>query len=335
MEMYKQTSKHAKTWRDYLPNYVSLYNVSYDSNLDNEHGILQRCVEKNNLYPLNEIVYDFWDAPEDYYMEDIRRSMMRNGLEDEYYKHGEEIKEYLWDKDDSTPCEDLIGNTTWLKFFYSTGIELDHGWHEAFMTTPWRNKTCAQSARRIRQVLGIKKDTPEADAILELCENSSCGGELRIYFEASVNDVIAGDAWESDKPDWKTIHFKGKCAVAVWDNTNGAGDFVKIELDKELPFVRENLQISDVAEKYDIDSVCGLCGDWLRDCTKPKFSYTKKPKRIKVSAAIKQEREFQKIFDAGGCSPYDNNTSRHRGVYYRNVLPCGLYCPNCGKIWYD
>ena len=335
MEMYKQIEKHTEVWRKYLPKIVNLYFVDYDDNLDGKHELLQKCIESNNLYPLNDVVYDFWSYPEGRCLAEIQHKMDEDDLWDEYHKHEDEIKDYLYEHDESTPVEDLLSNTTYPKFFYSFGIDLDHGWHEAFMANPWQNKSCAQSAYRIRQALGIKKGTPEADAILELCENSTYGGELRIYFEASVMDMLAGDKWSEEKPDWKTIHFKGKCAVAVWDNTNGSGDYVKIDIDKEFPFIRENLQISDVAEKYDIDSVCGLCGDWLDDCAKPEFSYKKKSGKAKISEAVKQEREFQRIFDAGGCSPCDNNSSRHRGVYYRNEIPCGLVCPNCGKVWYD
>lgn len=336
MEMYKQTGEHAEAWRKYLPERVYLYLINYNDNLNEQHEVLQKCIENNNLFPLNEIVYDYWDYPEGEYLAEIERKMEKDDLWNEYHEHEDDIIDYLRDNDESTPVEDLLRNTTFPKFFYSLGIDLDHGWHEAFMATPWRNKSCAQSAHRIRQALGIKKGTPEADAILELCENSSYGGELRIYFEASVNDMLSGDKWSEEKSDWKTIHFKGKCAVAVWDNTNGAGDFVKINIDKEFPFIRENLQISDVAENYDIDSVCGLCGDWLDDCAKPEFSYTKKKTgKIKISEAVKQEREFQRIYDAGGCNIDDSNMSRHRGVYYRNEVPCGCYCPNCGKVWYD
>lgn len=334
--MYEQTEERTERWRKYLPKNVNLYYVNYDSNLDEHHDILQKCVQANTLLPLDNVVNDFWDYPEGEYLSEIRQKMTHDGLNDEYWEHEDQIKEYLWENDESTPTEDLLRNTTYPKFFYSLGINLDHGWHEAFMTTLWRNKSCAQSAHRIRQALGIKKGTPEADAILELCENSSYGGELRIYFEASVNDMLSGDKWSEEKSDWKTIHFKGKCAVAVWDNTNGAGDYVKIDIDKEFPFIRENLQISDVAEKYDIDSVCGLCGDWLDDCVKPEFSYTqKKAGKIKVSEAVKREQEFQRIYDAGGCGIDDSNMSRHRGVYYRNEVPCGWRCPNCGKVWYD
>lgn len=201
MEMYKQTGEHTEVWRKYMPETVNLFFVDYDDNLDREHEVLQKCIESNNLYPLNDIVDEYWSYPEGEYLAEIQHKMDEDDLWSEYHKHEDEIKDYLYEHDESTPVEDLLRNTTYPKFFYSLGIDLDHGWNEAFMATPWRNKSCAQSAHRIRQALGIKKGTPEADAILELCKNSTYGGELRIYFEASVMDMLAGDKWSEEKPD--------------------------------------------------------------------------------------------------------------------------------------
>lgn len=336
--MGQQTEITKEVWRNYMPDYIDLYYVGYGQNLNDSHELLQECVQKNCLQPLTERVYDWWDNPEGYYLDEIKEKMTEDGLYDEFVLHEDEMKDYLWENDESTPVENLLINTSKQTFFYSLGIELDHGWHEAFLTKPWQNQSCAQSACRIRQAFGIKKDAPEADKILELCEESTYGGELRIYFKANVQDMISGDPWTDgkDKKDWQTIKFKGRFIAAVWDNTNGAGYEVELDLDKEFPFIRENLQVSDVAEQYDIESACGMCGDWLRNCGTPSFSFEKKKSgSVKISKAIAQEQEFQRLFAEGKCSPLDNNSGRHRDVYYRNDFPCGMYCPHCGKIWYD
>lgn len=325
-------------WRKYLPDYVNLYYVNYDDDLDAHQATLQECVSKNNLLPLNDIVYDFWDYPEGQYINEVRQKMDTDGLHDEFEEHLDEIRDWICAHDESNPVEDLLGNTSKQVFFYSLGIELDHALHCEYVSTPWRNQSCAQSAYRIRRALGIKKDSPEAKEILDLCENSNYGGELRIYFESDIRDMISGDEWDcnENKEDWRTIRFHGTFAVAVWDNCNGAGDYVKINIDKELPFIRDNLQISEVAEKYNIDYACGLCGDWLRDCEEPGFSFTKaKTHSVKKSKAVTQEQEFQKLYKQGKCSPLDNNISRHRDVYYRNIIPCANVCPHCGKEWLD
>lgn len=324
--------------QDYMPDYVHLYYVDRNDDFGNDHKLLQQCVEKNSLLPLNDKVFDFWDYPEGYYLDEIRKKMDADDLSSEFEENQDEIKDWLYEHDESDPVEDLLKNTSDQTFFYSLGIELDHGWHEAFMATPWRNQSCAMSAYKIRRALGIKKDSEDAKKILELCENSSYGGELRIYFESDVKDMISGEEYAdgNGKKDWKAIRFKGYFSVAVWNNNEGSGDFVRVLLDKELPFIRENLQISDQAEDFDIERSCGLCGDWLRDCDKPEFSFEKtKRKSVKKSKAVSQEQEFQRIFDAGGCSVLDSNIDRHRDTYYRNDLPCGMYCPHCGKYWYD
>lgn len=328
--MYEPVATATPVWMAYMPKFVWLYCVGNDSSFDEYHNLLQRCIQDNSYAPLNENVFDYWDFPEGEYLDEIRRKMWEDGFLDEYEEAVDEIREYLWEHDESNPVEDLLNNTSYLHMFYSLGVSLDHGYNYGLMGT-WRNQSCAQSAYRIRQILGIKKGTPEDEKILELCENSTYGGELRIYFEAPINNLITnGD-------DWKSIKFKGTFRVAVWDNCNGSGDFVDLELDKEFPFIRENLQISDVAESYDIETVCGLCGDWLRDYDTPSFSDKKPSKltRIKKSETLTKEQHFQKVFNEGRCSIDDTVMSRHRGVYYRNEYPCGWVCPNCGKVWYD
>lgn len=325
-------------WQQYMPDHVNLYYVDYDSNLNKECDLLQQCVAKNCLIPLSERVYDFWDYPEEYYLNEIREKMEADDLEGKYEEYEDDIREWLLEHDKSNPEQELLDNTSSQTFFYSLGIELDHGYHTAFMASPWRNQSCAQSAYRIRQALGIKKGTPEADAIFELCENSSYGGELRIYFEADIREMISGNQWAGAKfkNDWKTIQFNGTFAIAVWDNCNGDGDYIKIDIDRKFPFIRENLQISEAAEKYNIEYACGLCDDWLRDCCAPQLSFDNtKRGSVKKSKAIAQEQKFQKLFDEGKCSPLDNNIERHRDVYYRTSIPCGHYCPHCGKTWLD
>lgn len=331
--------RNKPVWQNYMPDYIELYYVNHNDDLDNRYDWLQQCVAENSLYSLDEKVLDLWDYPEGDYLDEIEKKMDADGLHDEFVAHEDEIKDWIWEHDKSTPVEDLLSHTTDPTFFYSLGIELDHGWHSDFMVQPWRNQSCAQSAYRIRQLLGIKKGTPEADKILELCEESTYGGELRIYFEEDVREVISGEPYflASSKSDWEAIRFKGVFKVAVWDNTNGAGYYVDLPLDKEFPFIRKNLQISEKAEKWDIESACGLCGDWLRGNDVPDFSFEKPKKnsKVKISKAVAQEQKFQKLFAEGKCSPLDNNIERHRDVYYRNDVPCGMYCPHCGKVWYD
>lgn len=325
-------------WQRYMPDYVELYCVDRSDDFRNHYDWLQQCIAENSLCSLDEKVIDLYDNPEGYYLDEIERRMDADGLYDEFVAHEDEIKDWIWEHDVSTPVETMFDNTLDPTCFYSLGVWLDHGEHSAFLAKPWQNRSYAQSACRIRQVLGIKKGTPEADRVLELCEESYYGGELRIYFEKDIRGLISGDAYYTAdlKPDWKTICFHGVFKVAVWDNANGAGHCVDLPINKDFEFVRENLQISEQAEKWDVESSCGMCGDWLRGRDAPSFSLEKtKSTSVKVSESILQEKNFQKLFAEGGCSLLDNNMDRHRDVYYCNDVPCGMRCPHCGKMWLD
>lgn len=85
----------------YMPDYVELYYVDYRDDLSNNMGIVQKCLEKNNLYPLEESVYDWWDYPEEEYLNEIQKKMAEDDLEDLYVENEEDIKQYLWDHDKS------------------------------------------------------------------------------------------------------------------------------------------------------------------------------------------------------------------------------------------
>ena len=143
---------------------------------------------------------------------------------------------------------------------------------------------------------------------------------------------------ENQEVDFKQIQFKGKYAVAVYSSC-GSGDFEYLELDKTFPFTRDNLFTSD-AEKYSLESCFGMCGDWLDDTATPFMSVEplKKKTKIKKSgniALFAQEAEYKRVFNAGGCSLGDMDIRRHRGVYYKNEIPCGSHCPHCGTFWVD
>ena len=325
----------------YMPSYVHLYYVDYRDNLRDNTDLLQSCITKNNLYPLSENVFDFWDYPECYYYEEIRKAMREDGIEDLFDELRDEIDEYLYEHDDSDPVRDLLRNTGDVTCFYDLGVEVDCGWHEAVFCTPWRNETVASCAYKVRRKLGIQKGTPEAKQIYNICANATCGGTLRLYFKADVESLISGDNYlnAEDKQDFQQIRFKGKVAVAVYNPNQGAGDFDYIDIDCTLPFLRDNLAISKV-DKYHLEDCFGMCGDWLNKCVTPILSVEplkkkKTLKKSKISEDRKREAEYDAVFKAGGCTPGDMDITRHRDVYYDNTFPCGMRCPHCGTFWVD
>ena len=159
--------------KKHLPEHIELYYVDYNNNLNNHADLLQECVDANSLEPLSEFVYDWWESPTDYYTNEIRKAMVNDGLEELYKAYLDDIKDYLYDHDESDPVKDLLGNTGSVTCYYDLGLELDCGWHYAFLAEPWRNESIAQCAYQVRRKLGIKKDSLEAKEIYDMLADLS------------------------------------------------------------------------------------------------------------------------------------------------------------------
>ena len=311
-----------------------LYYVDYRDNLVDHLNLLNQCVQQNNLYPITETIYDWWDHPEGYYLEEIENKMKSDGLEYVFDECRDDIQEWLGEHDKSTPVEDLLHNTGGQTFFYDLGVEVD-GWHEAFLCAPWRGESEAQAAYKIRRKLGIKKGTKDAE-LIDLMVAQSSGGHLRIYFESDLDDLLKDDG----EGDWRTITFNGKYNVALFDPMEGSGDYQTLELDCSFQFKRKNLFCSDKSvDRYPLEDAWGMCGDWCRKVETPFFSMEPvkkgKCKTSSTNTLAMQEAEYEKTFKAGGCTLGDTNLKRHRNVYYKNIIPCGLHCPHCGQFWID
>jgi len=332
--------------KKYLPDYVCLYYVDYRDNLEDRSnaGLLQKCIEKNSLQPLDEAIYDWWDCPTEEYMDAIYKAMKADDLEELYYANEEEIRDWLYENDKSTPVEDLLRNTGGITFFYSLGMEVD-GWHRGdFFCNPYRGESEAMAAYRVSRKLGIRKGTKDYELIEEMVSEAGGGGELRIYFETSVDELISGAEenrlyWtnEDGKKDFKSMRFMGNVKIAIYNPNEGSGWETTIYLDKVFPFKRENLFVSET-EKWDIESSFGMCGDWLRDKDTPAMLYKSCKGAIRESKTAernKREAELTRIFRAGGCTHGDMDMSRHRDVHYVNEVPCGSHCPHCGTFWID
>lgn len=333
--------------KKYLPGSVYLYYVDYRDNLDGRSNaeLLQKCIEKNSLQPLDEVVYDWWDCPTHEYMEEIRKAMKEDGLEEVYEENEDYIRDWLCDNDKSTPVEDLLRNTGNITFFYSLGLDVD-GWHSGdwLFGVPYRGESEKMAVYRIARKLGIKKGSTNYERIEELVSEAGGGGELRIYFETSIDELISGAEenrlyWtnEDGKQDFKSMRFFGDVKLALYNPGEGSGWETTIELDKTIPFKRENLFVSET-EKWDLESTFGMCGNWLRNKDKPAMLYKSCKGAIRESKNVermKREAELNKVFRAGSCTPGDMDMSRHRDVKYVNEIPCGWHCPHCGTFWID
>lgn len=332
----KEISQSAKPWEKYIPTYVSMYYVDYRDNLNESSELLQKCIERNNLFAISENINDWWDYPEQEYLNEIERQMEADGIDFDY-DWIDEIRDALWAKDDSDPVEDLLRNTGGINMYYSLGVEID-GWHEAFMCTPWRGDSEAMAEYKMRRALGIKKGEKAAEQIHNIVANASYGGEIRIYFQTPLKDMLS-TKYDENAKDYRTIYFKGTFAVALYDPLNGSGDYEEIELDLKVPFKRDNLAVSD-SDRYSLEQCFGMFHDWLEHTDVPQMSFDgrKQKKSDKPSAAAQKrakEAEYERVFKAGGCTLGDTDYRRHRDTYYDNNVPCGTHCPHCGQFWID
>ena len=315
----------------YSPDYVELYYVDYRDDLDNRMDLCEEAVQANSLQPIEEDVWNWWDYPEGEYLAEIEKDMVKDGLGDFFEPLQDGFREMLYEKDKSTPVKDLLNNTGAVACFYSLGINVGepHYGYEPFN----------QVLYKLRRALGIRKDTPEAELVKTIYENSGYGGELRIYFSMNIEDLITIPQYDSESDDWKSIKFNGEAIVALLDSYNGSAYYEPIKINLTLPFIRENLHISS-CEKYSMEHICGICSDWCDDYASPDFSFTKPQSRraiakSNVNANNAHEQELERVFRAGGCTFGDMDMRRHRDVRYDNSLPCGNRCPHCGTFWID
>lgn len=315
-------------WKDYLPDYVNLYYVDYDSDLRNHPKMLQKCVSNNNLYPIEEEIYDWWDFPEDEYIQNIQRDMENDDIEwNEDWV--DEIKEWLWENDKSTPVADLLRNTGEVVWFYSLGVCYGDLWRY----NHYDDEQFDEDVKEICQLLNIPSDSPQVDKIKSLRAESYYGGELRIYFKSDLKSLLT-----ENETDFSAMQFKGKFTVALIDRMNGSGYYNDVELDLTLEFDRSNLFHSK-CEKYNIYEIFGIDNSCFED-DKPSMlmempTETKEVAPSFQGAYLEAEAEYDRVFKLGQCTKGDMDITRHQNMTYRNTFPCGHICKDCGTFWID
>ena len=181
-----------KSWKDYVPRYVSLYYVDYNENLDSREDLQERCIRRNSLHPLEEQVWE-WYAEQEHdnlqgYLADIRKAMEADGKADEYARNEEGIKDLLYERNSIDPADELIDNSAVTNMFYSLGVEIEGYVYGSNA----RGESGAISLRKIRRTLKLKKGQ-FAGELHELLANAPYGGELRIYFNAIFSRLLTGD----------------------------------------------------------------------------------------------------------------------------------------------
>lgn len=320
------------SWQSFVPPSVSLYHVDYREDLDKHEDLQEQCIRKNNLDAIREAVFDWYLEQErenlTQTIDEIEKKMSEDGRYEEFKEHAEEISDLIYERNDTDPTEDLISHSTVTNFFYSLGVEID-GYNANGNT---RGESEAMACYKIRRALKLKKGQYD-DEILELVQNASYGGELRIYFNAMFNKLLT----HNQESDFSTIRFHGDVVVAIADSCNGSGYDITLPIDITLPFKRGNLFVDSQVHYSYADEICGMSNDW---CDSTKWETGMKPSKgsiltSKMTEHQSQEAAYEKTFRAGRCTFGDMNYTRHRNTFYINEFPCGSKCPHCGTFWID
>ena len=321
-------------WEHYLPENVYLYNVDYRDVLgesEETRKLIYDVIQRNSFYPLSENVYDWWDHPDCDYIEEMREQIENDGYvwNDDWI---DEIREVFWDRDKSDPIRDLLANTGDIEMYYSLCDWYSDAWAKS-------DEEYERVIDQICQTLQIPKNDQKRRKIIDsLYGNSGDGCALHIYFKCPLELVVSGEKYDEreDKPDFKTIKFKGQYTVALHDQFNGGGWSEEIDLDCEFEFKRENLQYANYGERYSYYDVYGV----HIEADAPTFSMESSESAASVETSsinqsIERELEYERVFRAGGCTFGDMKFTRHRDIYYINSFPCGDKCPHCGTFWVD
>ena len=234
------------------------------------------------------------------------------------------FRDLCYEKDTSTPTEDLLRNTNERFYFYDLSFEinsLDYSTEE-------------KEAKRIAKKLKIDYKKHEK-TLYELVGNAYDGGMLTILFVTDPNNLYTKDE------KYKYIHFEDDFELCIINRENGSGYGLRISESFTFKLIRENLHDDDAAEGYSYSGdTCGMC--MWRTNTNWKFTDNKQENDIifvknntEMAELTRREQKYKENYRNGKCTYGDKNFSRHRNAKYRNEYPCGNKCEDCGTFWVD
>lgn len=322
---------------DLLPQHTDLIDVDYRDNLDNRTDEIQSAISTQNIYVLDELIFEWYleskDYSIDYLLEELKNDLMQKyELDDEFAdavieNYHDDIVYCCEDRDQSNPLRDLLRHTSDIVCFYDTGFEVPY-------ETCWNMNDDEMNdfINEMESYLDIKFGELRSKVDLML-RQASYGGRLVIYF------LMDGGEIESycNLGKYKSILFQHPM-LAVIDTCNGSGDHTDLPgCAITLPLRVENI-ILDKTIKYNYTyEVCGMYSNWC-DCTKV-ILREKSVEMVIPQSSLADEKAYEarckKTFNEGGCTPGDMDIRRHREVYYQNDFPCGSHCPKCGTFWVD
>ena len=328
------------TWEqieELIPERVTLHYIDRNDSLGYCLPEIQKSLSAGNMNALYEKVDDAY-IDDHYGFDEVKGQLMTDmenafDLEDDqvqeiYNLYEDDIRDAIYDRDDSSVLKDLARNTSRFPIFYDTG-------HYVECCYPLTEKGAKEELRKIKKILGIKQAHKDFDkCITQMMYNASYGGNLVVYFTDNGYDLLR-EIEGTDKPN--TIEFSGNVHIAIPNHSCGAGDHTDIPHTFKLPFSHENLFVcKEVKYSYTYD-VCGMYSNWCEG-TNYKLIKTKSKKeatKSKKADYVKREAELDEVYRLGGCTPGDMKYARHRELDYVNEYPCGHRCRKCNTFFID
>ena len=320
-----------------LPEKVWLTYVDYRDNFDEQYNTLQECVHNSNYDSLYENT-DNWFQNQEFdsvkrIIKKLRKAIMSK-FEIKKFKAKElieqfddEIKDVIYQRNNSDPIKDCFRNTSKFICFFDTGLEMESD------SWSWNTKTIEKERQRIKKILKIRGTDKYDAGIEDMIRMASSGGKIVVYFRVNVQDLIP----DFDAEKATMVQFEN-AVIAIVEHSGGSGWYTELPgYTFKIPYSSENVFI-DKTIKYNFTySVCGMSENWC-DNTKITLLYEKTKLKVaesKINAELDKEAELKKRFSAGQCTAGDMDIYRHQDVYYRNDYPCGNKCPHCGTFWID
>lgn len=318
-----------------LDNRYPLIYVDYRESLDDNLDKVAEAIRTQEWSPVDENIFEWYLDNQDYNVDYILKELVQEVEKEFEISEGEahdlvfeeyfdEIREAIYDRDDSTPIDDLIRNSQDPVMFYDLGLDVD------FNIPFGTEEELKQTLKEIKKALKIKLSETKYDPDLLLMIEQGYCGKLVVYFTADIRDMMK----LSDKTH---VTFKNPM-VAIINTWNGSGDHTDLPGHSfTIPFNIENF-FMDKEIKYSYTyEVCGMYSDWC-DCTSLVFSKKsggEKKEKSELHIQADYEKKCNETFKAGKCTPMDMDYKRHRNKTYINDSPCGTKCLDCGTFWID
>lgn len=171
-----------------------LVEASYDDSLDDQLDKVQEAIQAQDIAVLDDCIDEYWkmeaeDYSIEYIMDELKSDILKEWeFEDEdeldswLEDHEDEIRQAIYERDNSDPIKDMMRHTDEPVCFYDTGVELGETWN-------YDKQELANAMQLIKSALAIEGDKYDEE-IFSLLANASYGGRLVVYFRDSIKNLL-------------------------------------------------------------------------------------------------------------------------------------------------